>query len=158
MAKCKNHPGVNAVYDNLCQPCLNAQKKQQKLSAATLPPLAVQWTPALIKETFGHLLKPIPDSGKGFYLVNGAKGAHIHDHPGGTHAKIGDEEHRFIKQDGTFDGAKWNSAVKDISDRKLGATGNQLLAGMAIMLAKLGGGLSEQRINTLIAALPIQTS
>lgn len=156
MAKCKNHPTANAVYNNLCQRCLNEQKKSAALSAANLPSSAVQWTPALIKEKFAAVLRPIPDKTKGFYLVNGAKGAHIHDHPGGTHAKIGDVEYRFIKQDGSFDGAEWNKAIQEIQRRQLGATGNQLLAGMAIMLAKLGGGLTQNRINALIAALPIQ--
>jgi hypothetical protein len=150
---CRNHPNVPSRHEGLCQPCLNLLKKH----APTITAAAVQWTAASIKKTFGHACGRISDGKGGYYMVNGAKGMHLHVYGSddGVHVKVGMKAILIISVKGDFLSDGWQEAVDAVMARATGDLRLNLLAAMAIILSERGGGLSADKVAQTIAALPI---
>lgn len=149
---CSNHPTVDSVHEGLCQPCLDRRKKGQQAITST----AIEWTPATIKTTFGNASQ-FKDGTGGYYLVNGAKGMHVHVYGGdyGVHVKIGKDAILIISVKGKFLPDGWNEAIEAVMARATGTLQTQLLAAMALILSERTGGLSTVEVGKKIAALPL---
>lgn len=158
MVQCANHPMVAARYDGLCQPCLDARKAQQRAAAnPAAVPATVQppMTPEAILGRYGAILRQ-KDANKGYYLVNGEIGMHVHVYGSdyGMHIKVGNDKFAFFNVKGKFMPDAWREGVAAVHRRAVGPDHNRLLAAMGMMLMERGTDLTREEIQNLIAALP----
>ncbi|MDP2084444.1 MAG: hypothetical protein Q8K20_04545 [Gemmobacter sp.] len=156
MTYCKNHSGVPDVHDGLCQPCLDARKQAARANAgAQAQPTPTPMTPEAILGRYGAIPKQ-KDTSKGYYLVNGEIGMHVHVYgsDAGMHVKVGKAKYKFFDIKGNFVPDEWAGGAAAVHARATQPDHNLLLAAMGKMLLERGAKLPRAEIQRLIAALP----
>ena len=151
---CLNHPGVPDVHDGLCQPCLNTRRAAARRAGAAAP-VAPPPTPEAILARHGNPARY--KDGKGEYLVNGAKGMHVHVYGSdyGVHVKVGNDKHLFISVKNEFLRDGWNAGVAAVHARATEDLHDRLLAAMGKVL--MGRNIVDRaQLQILIGALPFR--